>query len=125
MTLEEIKQAVLEGKTVHWSNTNYVVVKDSLDQWLINCPSNGYCIGLTWSDGKTLNGKEEDFYVAVSDADRTELMREALLTLAEEVRAVVHSLEYCGGSGMPFKKKTSETQRLENIAHHMYKAALL
>lgn len=125
MTLEEIKKAVLEGKTVHWSNTNYVVVKDKLDQWLINCPSNGHCIGLTWSDGKTLNGKEEDFYVAVSDADRTELMREALLTLAEEVRAVVHSLEYCGGSGMPFKKRTSETQRLENIAQHMYKAALL
>jgi hypothetical protein len=123
MTLEEIKKAVLEGKTVHWSNTNYVVVKDNLDQWLINCPSNGYCIGLTWSDGKTLNGKEEDFYVAASDDDRLVLMREALLDLAEEVKAVAHSLAYCSGAGMPFMKGTHESRRLENIAYHMTKAA--
>ena len=69
MTLEEIKQAVLSGKTVHWHNMNYTVVKDKFDQFLIEC-NNGSCIGLTWSDGLMLNGNEEDFYVAVTAEER-------------------------------------------------------
>lgn len=63
MTLNEIKQAVEAGKTVHWSNTGYEVIKDKLGQWLIICV-NGNAIGLTWDDGLTLNGKEEDFFIA-------------------------------------------------------------
>lgn len=61
MTLEEIKDAIEEGKTVHWSNDGYTVVKDSSGQYLIKY-RNGYCIGLTWRDGVTLKGKESDFY---------------------------------------------------------------
>jgi len=66
MNVNEIKQAVREGKKVHWSNEAYEVVlshfKSGEEQWLIKCSLNGSCIGLTWTDGITLNGKEEDFY---------------------------------------------------------------
>jgi hypothetical protein len=64
MTLEEIKQAIADGKTVHCGNEGYVVVKDRLGQYLIKCTSNGHCVGLTWKDGITLNGKPEEFFVA-------------------------------------------------------------
>lgn len=63
MTLSEIKQAIAEGKKVHWSNEIYEVVKDNIGQYLIECISNKHCIGLTWNDGVTLNGKPEDFYI--------------------------------------------------------------
>lgn len=63
MTLQEIKTAVMNGKTVHWANTSYVVICDKHNQWLIHCPSNGYTIGLTWEDGVTMNGKESDFFI--------------------------------------------------------------
>lgn len=62
MNLDEIKAAVDAGQTVHWANRSYRVVKDSIGQWLIKC-DNGYCIGLTWRDGVTVNGKPEDFFV--------------------------------------------------------------
>jgi hypothetical protein len=62
MTLEEIKAAVEVGKTVYWSNRSYRVVKGVADQWLIKC-DNGHCIGLTWTNGTTMNGKPEDFFV--------------------------------------------------------------
>lgn len=62
MALEEIKAAVLAGKTVHWMNTGYVVVHDSKDQWLIKFLPNDHCIGLTWADGVTLNGQPQDFF---------------------------------------------------------------
>lgn len=60
MTLQEIKQVLEEGKKVYWSNTSYEVIKDSKGQYLIK--SNNHCIGLTWNDGVTLNGKPEQFY---------------------------------------------------------------
>jgi hypothetical protein len=63
MTLIEIKQAVEAGRTVHWASTGYVVIKDSIGQWLIRCLFNGSCIGLTWRDGVTLNGRESDFFI--------------------------------------------------------------
>ena len=63
MTLEQIKQAVESGKTVHWSSGLYAVIKDSLGQFLIICKANGYCIGLTWRDGITLNGTPEQFFI--------------------------------------------------------------
>lgn len=64
MSLEEIKSAVLAGKTVHHHNNLYVVIYDkATDQWFINCTANNYCIGLTWQDGTTMNGKPEEFYV--------------------------------------------------------------
>lgn len=64
MTAQEIKAAVDNGKTVHWKNELYVIVKDKRNEYYIKCLSNNHCIGLTWEDDVTLNGKEEDFYIA-------------------------------------------------------------
>lgn len=63
MTLQEIKDAIDSGKKVCWSNDMYDVIKDKLGQYLIVCSSNQHTIGLTWADGVTMNGKEEDFYI--------------------------------------------------------------
>jgi hypothetical protein len=62
MNLQEIKAAVKAGKTVYCGNEAYVVI-EAKGQWLIRCLLNDYCIGLTWLDGTTMNGKPEEFYV--------------------------------------------------------------
>jgi len=64
MTLEQIKQAIEDGKNVHWANSAYDVILDNLGQYLIRCNSNQHCIGLTHQDGVTMNGSERQFYVA-------------------------------------------------------------
>ena len=62
MKLNEIKEAVEQGKTVHWCNDLYTVIKDEkCNRFLITCCEN--YIGLTHKDGVTLNGKEEEFYI--------------------------------------------------------------
>lgn len=61
MNLQEIKQAIAEGKKVYWSDLSYQVIKAN-DEYLIKCNNNNHCIGLTWADGVTLNGKESDFF---------------------------------------------------------------
>ena len=63
MTLEEIKAAVEAGHVVHWHNSAYKVVKDSLGQWMVKCTDNGNCIGLTHRDGVTMNGEPEEFFM--------------------------------------------------------------
>lgn len=63
MTLEQIKAAVLAGKTVYWSNEGYTVILDSIGQWLIKYAPNAHCIGLTHRDGVTMNGAPEEFYM--------------------------------------------------------------
>lgn len=63
MTLDEIKQAVQDGKTVHWSNELYDVICDRNGEYLIRCKMNDNYIGLTWRDGVTMNGKPSEFYV--------------------------------------------------------------
>lgn len=67
MLLEEIKAAVLAGKIVHWKSSLYKVVyydgNSVYDDWNIVCTVNHNCIGLTWSDGVTMNGEPEDFYI--------------------------------------------------------------
>lgn len=63
MTLTEIKAAVERGETVFWANKGYRVVKDTIGQWFV-IHSGGHCIGLTWNDGVTMNGKESEFFVA-------------------------------------------------------------
>jgi hypothetical protein len=68
MTLQEIKDAVEAGKTVCVGNTSYVVIKDSIDQWLIHYLGNDYYIGLTHRDGVTLNAKEQDFFIAKGES---------------------------------------------------------
>ncbi len=62
MTLQEIKTAIEEGKKVHWSNEAYQVIKDNKNQYLIK-HMGGHCIGLTWNDNVTINGKEQDFFI--------------------------------------------------------------
>lgn len=64
MTLTDIKAAVEAGKTVHWSTPAYRVIKGAAGRWLIACTISGGCIGLTWADGVTLNGRPDDFYIA-------------------------------------------------------------
>lgn len=63
MTLSEIKQAIANGLSVCWDNTSYKVVLDSKGQYLIK-HAGGHCIGLTWLDNVTLNGKESEFFIA-------------------------------------------------------------
>lgn len=62
MTLKEIKESIENGDRVYWMHDGYKVVKDNLGQFLIVCRANNNCIGLTWKDGKTLNGEEKDFF---------------------------------------------------------------
>lgn len=63
MNVEEIKKAMEEGEEVCWVNKGYKVIKDEIGQYFIMCMHNEYCIGLTWRDGKTLNGREEQFFI--------------------------------------------------------------
>jgi hypothetical protein len=70
MTLQQIKDAVEAGKTVHWATKAYVVLKDNLrdgtHQWLIaynHRQHNANYIGLTWTDEVTVNGRPEEFFV--------------------------------------------------------------
>jgi hypothetical protein len=65
MTPAQIMSAVEDGKTVHWGNSLYTVIKDSLGQFLVTCPSTGGCWGLI-GKGLKLNGKPEEFYIAVT-----------------------------------------------------------
>lgn len=64
MTLQEIKSAIAEGKTVHWSNKGYKVVK-TFDYFIKH--ESGSMIGLTWADGETLNGEEEEFFISYGE----------------------------------------------------------
>lgn len=61
MTLKEIKTALSEGKKVYLSNISYEVIQGRTGEYLIK-HGNGHCIGLTWADETTMNGKEEDFF---------------------------------------------------------------
>lgn len=67
MKIAEIRRAVDEGLRVHWQNPEYEVIRSSVDsRYLIRSSATGHCIGLTWADGDTLNGKEEDFFIGES-----------------------------------------------------------
>lgn len=64
MTLAEIKRAIEEGLRVCWMNQSYEVVRsEALGEYFISCPATGSSIRLTHADGRTLNGKEEEFFV--------------------------------------------------------------
>lgn len=63
MNLQQIKNAVDAGFTVHYGNDGYVVEKDNNGDYCIVCLQNGYRIGLTWLDGETLNGTQAEFYI--------------------------------------------------------------
>lgn len=62
MELHEIKAAIDAGHVVHWVSSLYSVVKGG-GQYFIKCEKNNDCIGLTWLDGETMNGKPDQFYM--------------------------------------------------------------
>lgn len=68
MNVSEIKRHVNAGIPVYWKQSNYVVIKDCNDKYLIKCTNNDHCIGLTWLDGVTLNGDESEFYINEDEA---------------------------------------------------------
>jgi hypothetical protein len=78
MTLEEIKAAVDAGATVRWSNELYRVIKTTDGGYQISCPTTDSHIGLTWRDGVTMNGREDQFYV------------ERRITMADIKRYIAH-----------------------------------
>ena len=65
MDLQTIKAAVLNGQTVCWSTTAYVVKYSVRGGFNIVYTPDGNCIGLTHQDGVTLNGKESEFFFPV------------------------------------------------------------
>lgn len=64
MKLEEIKKAVDDGKTVHWTCDSYTVIKNRKTGEYYVEHAGGNLTGLTWADGVTMNFKAEDFYIA-------------------------------------------------------------
>ena len=73
MKLNEIKQALAEGRKVYHGNKNYEVIRDKIGQYLIVCSFNGYTIGLTHKDGQTMNGEESDFFMDLDMAEKHRL----------------------------------------------------
>ncbi len=67
MTLQEIKNAVDNEQTVIWKQNNYKVAKWACG-YVVVCTDNNYAIGLTWQDGVTMNGAEEDFSIVPKQA---------------------------------------------------------
>ena len=61
MTLEQIRAVQKLGLTVHWANEGYTVHDNSI-VWAFGTPK-ANSIGLTWSDGKTLNGQPDEFFL--------------------------------------------------------------
>lgn len=61
MNLQQIIEAVNSGLTVHWKNSNYIVVPNG-KRYLIKCISNNSCVGLTWLDG-IFEHSENDFFI--------------------------------------------------------------
>lgn len=61
MNLEQIRAAQKLGLTVHWANEGYTVHDNSI-VWAFGTPK-ANSIGLTWSDGKTVNGQPDEFFV--------------------------------------------------------------
>lgn len=63
MNLPEIVSAVQQGKTVYYGSYTYKVIYDIESGYFIKSTSSNHRIGLTWEDGRTLNGKEENFFI--------------------------------------------------------------
>ena len=51
LSIKEIKTALDNGKKVVSKSGTYEIIKDRIGQYLINCPFNGYCIGLHGQEG--------------------------------------------------------------------------
>jgi hypothetical protein len=73
MNLHEIAEAVDAGKTVHWQNPGYVIIRDRVNQFLyIHCPSTHSLSPLVYN-GK-LAGNEGEFFLAEPQARRAWLL---------------------------------------------------
>ena len=62
MTLDEIKSAVDQGRKVYNGHKGYEVIRSKYGEYLIHYRGSEWYIGLTWKDGVTMNGKEEEFF---------------------------------------------------------------
>ena len=51
------------GKTVHWNNNRYKVIKDKYGDYLTIDVHNESCIGLCRKDTGELIGKEDEFFI--------------------------------------------------------------
>lgn len=72
MNLAEIKCAVRAGHKVYWKSPAYevrLIETIASEQWLIVCVINQNAIGLTWTDGTTLNGAEFDFFTVTASEE--------------------------------------------------------
>ena len=70
MNLAEIKIAVDAGQVVHWKSRNYTIIRDLLGSYLIafaHGTRDANYIGLTWLDGVTMNGNENEFFMGVTE----------------------------------------------------------
>lgn len=63
MRLDEIKQAIDEGKRVFMENRNYEVIRKESGKYYILSHSTGFMIGLTMADGVTMNEEESRFFI--------------------------------------------------------------
>lgn len=63
MTLGEVKAAVDRGLLVHWSNSRYKVIKDSLGQYFVVCDEGS--INANHCGLKAHEGSEEKFYIGI------------------------------------------------------------
>lgn len=63
MTLQEIKNAVDQGLKVFQHHDGYEVIRSDYGEYLIHYRGSEWYIGLTWKDGVTMNGKENEFYI--------------------------------------------------------------
>ncbi len=70
MNLQEIKNAVDSGVIVHHHHAGYRVIKGAAGYMISNVYNNN-CIGLTWRNGVTMNGKEADFYIPETEDRET------------------------------------------------------
>ena len=63
MNLQQLKDAVNAGLTVHCANEGYEVIHDTLDQWLVVFTSNGYTTGLETKSGQLVEDPTK-FFIA-------------------------------------------------------------
>jgi len=90
MTLQEIKAAVLAGKTVHWASSIYVVKYHERGGFNVVCTQNDSCIGLTHQDGITMNGKPEDFYIDSDEPVSVVVTRRECGLIADAITTAMH-----------------------------------
>lgn len=62
MNLQETKSAVESEQKVYGKSFLYEVVFDG-NEYFITCKSTNHKIGLVWEAGRTMDGKEQDFFM--------------------------------------------------------------